>query len=490
MVTRLMLGCGPIGQSIVETAAEWSGKLHVVVDDAQRVSTFREENIDAREADPSDPEAYPDAADIVFVAVEDGERTLVTARTAAERFPDALLVVCVDDGVDIDDVVRTELDELADRVLTPQELVTSAVVDVAAGPQAERMHKLIYVLRRLDGPLAVMMHDNPDPDAIASALALARIAESVGVSAEPCYFGAISHQENRALVNLLDLDLRNVLDADEIAEYDGIALVDHSRPGVNDGLPEDTTVDIVIDHHPPRAPVEARFVDLRSHVGATSTLLADYLDRFGIDPTTKVATALLYGIRIDTKDFTREVSNTDFEAVAFLLPYADVGVLDRVETPSLSAEVLDTLGRSIRNRVVRDDVVVSGVGQIRDRDALAQAADQLLDMEDIRIVLVFGFMEGTVYVSARARGTDLDLGETLREALGPIGSAGGHADMAGAQIPLGILADVDVDSRESLSDIVSDVIESRFFETLEAPPSTLPMTDDDHALAFEFLMEE
>ncbi|MFC4360062.1 DHH family phosphoesterase [Halobium salinum] len=472
MDRRLVLGCGTVGHDVIEWAVDQPGRLHVITSDPSRVDVLRDDSVRAVEADPTEPAVYPDSADVVVVAGDDPERNRVAAEAARARYPDALLFAYTGEGADAES--KAAIGAVADRVLDLEHAVGDRVLDVATGDAAVRMQKLRRVLWSLDGPLAVVAHDNPDPDALASAVALVRLAEDAGVDADACYFGEISHQENRALVNLLDLDLRD-LDPDEtLDDYAGIALVDHSRPGVNDGLSEDTKVDIVVDHHPPRAPVEARFVDLRSDAGATSTLLTDYLERFGVAPDRTTATALLYGIRIDTKDFTREASSMDFEAAAYLLSTADESVLERVETPSMSAEVLETLAKAIRNRDLRDSALATGVGRIRDRDALAQAADRLLDMEGVSATLVYGFKNGTVYVSARARGTGLDLGETLRDAFDAIGSAGGHADMAGAQIPLGILADVDEGSAESLAEVVRDIVSERFFETLKDAPQTPP----------------
>ena len=482
MVSRLVLGCGSVGHDIVEKSME-SGRLHVITDEQSRVTALRDENIRATAADPTDPAVYPDSTDIVIVAADDPQRNLTAATAAREQFPDALLVVSSGFGADTE--TKDAIERVADRVIDPERAVVDRLLSVSTGDSARRMRKLLTVLRDLDGPLAVVTHDNPDPDAIASALALVRVAESVGVDADACYFGEISHQENRALVNLLDIRMRELDSEDNLDDFEGVALVDHSRPGVNDGLPEDTAVDIVVDHHPPRAPVEARFVDLRSDVGATSTLLAKYLEFFGITPDRTVATALLYGIRVDTKDFTREVSGTDFEAAAFLLGFIDAAVLERVEAPSMNAEVFETIARAIRNREIQGAALASSVGEIRDRDALAQAADHLLNMEGVSTTLVYGFMDGTIYASGRARGADLDLGEALRDAFDQIGSAGGHADMAGAQIPLGILGDVGADSKESLADVVHEIISGRFFETLHDAP-TAPDRDIGPSLAFEY----
>ncbi|MDR9380882.1 MAG: DHHA1 domain-containing protein, partial [Natronomonas sp.] len=120
-------------------------------------------------------------------------------------------------------------------------------------------------------------------------------------------------------------------------------------------------------------------------------------------------------------------------------------------------------------RTVQDDVLTTCVGPISDRDTLAQAADRLLAMDSITTTLVFGYTEDTVFASARARGVERDLGEILRDAFGQIGSAGGHADMAGAQIPVGILTDETADDDER-GDVITDVITDRFFEALGIVP--------------------
>ncbi|KAB1196794.1 MULTISPECIES: DHHA1 domain-containing protein [Haloferax] len=484
MVRRLVLGCASVGGSLVETLADRPGSVLVVTDRKGRADDFRADGVVATEGDPNDPVNYPEHADVVIVAGDDSTKNRDVAVTAHEQFPDATLVVYL--GDDPSESVRADVERIADEVIDPQRIVADHVYDAVGSPQSGRLYRLMRVLRNLDGPLAVVMHDNPDPDAIASGLALQTIARRANVESDVCYFGDISHQENRALVNLLNLDLRVLTEPPGPDEYAGYALVDHSRPGVNDRLPADTKIDIVVDHHPPRAPIEATYVDLRSGVGATSTLLTEYLERLGIVPDKQVATALLFGIQVDTNDFVREVSTSDFEAAAYLFPHVDVDLLQRIETPSMAPETMETLARGIANRDVRGDILTSNVGDIRDRDALAQAADHLLGMDGIDVTVVYGLMDGTVYVSGRSQGGRLDLGEMFRDALGPIGSAGGHADMAGAQIPLGILDDVGDDSRESLATIVTDIVAGRILETIETPPST-PRLDSD--VTFEYPLD-
>ncbi|WP_418280381.1 DHH family phosphoesterase [Halorubrum sp. DTA98] len=466
MVRRLLLGCSSVGYTLVERAREGRGELYAITDDSGWASALRDGNVSTVEGDPTDPSSYPDETSVVLVASDDPECNAAAARAARERYPDAMIVAHV--GEDPTDDQRTVLDAAADRVVDPIRAIAGRAMEAVGADAQERPVRLLRTVRRLTGPLLVVTHDNPDPDAIASALGIVRVAELVGVPADVCYGGEIAHQENRALVNLLELRLRTFEETD-VEEYAGVALVDHSRAGINDSLPEGHTVDIVVDHHPPRGPVQGEFVDIRPEIGATSTLIEEYLSRLGIQPDRTLATALLYGIRIDTRDFTREVSIPDFEAAASLTPHADETVLERIESPSVSPETLRVLARAIENRDVRGSTVASCVGEITDRDALAQAAEQLLDSEEVTVTFVYGYMDGVIYASARSRGTDVDIGELLREALDAVGSAGGHANMAGAQVPLGILTTVSDD--ESLSDVVEEFVSGRFFEAVRDPPS-------------------
>ncbi|MFB6168037.1 MAG: bifunctional oligoribonuclease/PAP phosphatase NrnA [Haloferacaceae archaeon] len=474
---RLVLGAAETADRVVGVLSTWPGDLVAVVPDEHTASEFAAlGDVDARVGDPTALSVAPDSVDTVYVAA--GVDTRASALAARERYPDAVLVVRRSAGVDGD------VEEAADRVVDEREAVADGFLDATTGERARRLRRLRQVLTAVDGTLGVVAHANPDPDAIGAALALVDVARSMGVEAVACYSGEISHQENRALVNLLDLDLRRLEPGDESA-FDGIALVDHSRAGVNDGLDPDTEVDVVVDHHPPREPVSAPFVDLRPEVGATSTLLAGYLARYGIDPSPETATALLFGIRVDTREFAREVSDRDFEAAAFLLPHVDVSTLDRVESPSVRHDVLDVLARAIREREIRDDALAACVGRITETDVLAQAADFLLGMAGVDVVIVYGFHDGVVHVSGRARGGTIDLGEAFRDAFGQVGDAGGHADMAGAQISLGLLAEVDERDDEALRDIVDDVIVNRFFETLETA-ARAPSRATASEIAIEF----
>lgn len=479
MVDRLLLGSDALIHTVVEEFRNRSGTVRVVTDDDHLATALRDDGVAVTQWEAGDGDVLAElSADVVFVLEESYPDAVSSTRVVREAHPTAYVlaytgreVVPADALTDhrASDTGLSETDgqlaTLADRIVDPSREAAAYILD-RIGDSGQQMQHLWRILRDIDR-LAILTHDNPDPDAIASGVALARIASAAGCEPQVCYYGEITHQENRAFVNVLDLELYNLGPEEDVEEFDGLALVDHSRPGVNDQLPEDSAVDIVIDHHPPRTPVDARFVDLRSGVGATSTLLVAYLELFGIELDETVATALLFGIHVDTKAFTREVSQVDFEAAATLVSVANLGVLERIESPSVNASTVETLARAIQNRRIEGNVLLSFVGELPERDALAQAAERLLMLEDVHTTMVYGVANGTIFVSARSRGDHVDIGETLREAFDPIGSAGGHVDMAGAQITLGILEAVD-EREESLREIVETVVADRFLEAVEA----------------------
>jgi nanoRNase/pAp phosphatase (c-di-AMP/oligoRNAs hydrolase) len=471
MVDRLVLGSGSLVQTVVSALREKPGTVYVGTDDRTLATTFREVGVDAETLDPTDETALADLdPDLVFVLQDSPQDSHAAARAVKNALPEAYLLVYAGEG---DRSHGTALEGIADRVVDPGRATAARLID-QIGENGKQLKQLWRVLSGIDR-LAIVAHDNPDPDAIASGVALAELAGSAGCETEVCYYGTISHQENRAFVNVLDLDLRNVEAGETLSEFDGIALVDHSRPGVNDQLSPDTDVDIVIDHHPPRAPVDAQFVDLRSRIGATSTLLVEYLDRFGMNIKENIATALLFGIHVDTRSFAREVSVADFEAAATLLPSANLATLERIESPSVSAQTLETMANAISYRQVEDGVLLSFVGHLSERDALAQAADRLLTLEGISTTLVYGVMDETVYASARSSDPQLDIGETLREVFDHLGSAGGHADMGGAQFDLGVFGAIE-DDDDSLREVIEASITGPFLEAAEA--STGPGAGD------------
>lgn len=313
--------------------------------------------------------------------------------------------------------------------------------------------------------IGVLCHDNPDPDSISSAFALAMIAEEWEVpTVEILYGGAITHQQNRAMVNVLEIDLVN-RDDRPLEQYDLVAFVDHSIPGRNNSVPEDDIPDIVIDHHPTDG-IRSEYVDQRSEVGATATLLTRYLQEYDIEPTERLATALLFGLHRETLNFTRGETPAEHAAACFLHPLADHATIEMLSNSVFTPETLGGIGNAIVNREVRGSCLVSSLGRVHERDVLPQAADYLLKLEGITTTVVFGIVEGKIHLSARTSNPQLHIGDLMRDTFDDVGSAGGHPDMAGGQIPLGLMETAG--GEDVAVDLINQSVTTRLFEALES----------------------
>ena len=315
--------------------------------------------------------------------------------------------------------------------------------------------------------LTIVCHNNPDPDCLASALALGRLAAHAGIDERRIlYSGSISHQQNRAFVNLLEIDIAPFTPESVTNRADGelLAFVDHSVPGANNEVPEGTPVDIIIDHHPAEE-VIATVVDHREEVGATATILTEYLVESGIDIDRTLATGLLFAIRRETLGFLRGVTPAEYNAAATLHDHADLDLLHRLASPSVSSATVDAIADAIEHRIVRGSVLLSHVGRTSERDAIPQAADYLATLEGVETAIVFGIVDDDISLSGRSTDSRVHIGDVLHDAFGDVGSAGGHREMAGGEIPLGLFADYTNDD-DQLTAIVEQIITSRLVAEL------------------------
>ena len=303
-------------------------------------------------------------------------------------------------------------------------------------------------------PLVILITGHPDPDAIGSAMAHQRICESLGVPATIAHVWPLSHRENRALAKLLHLEMLQVSTRGELERFKYLSLVDTSQPEPTIELPQTLSLLTIVDHHRRQKPLEAPFVDVRTDLGASCTIYAQYLEG-GLAPLSnerredaRVATALVFGIQTDTDDFTL-ASPQDLRAAAYAKSFCDTDLLSRVGRRAVGAAAMDVLGRALASLVVVRDFAFAGVGNVPlpDRDAIATAADFILRREDIDTVVVYGVVEGRIDGSLRTRSASVDPATFLQAAFGkdragtPYG--GGRAEKGGFQIPLGILGDVE-----------------------------------------------
>ena len=299
--------------------------------------------------------------------------------------------------------------------------------------------RLTRLLRAAEGAQRVLIlpHNDPDPDAIASAVALRYLlAEELGVESRIAYKGIIGRAENKALVRYLGRPLLPLTDAD-LAGQTRIALVD-TQPGTgNNALPAESEATIVIDHHPRRkATAAAQFADVYPDAGATSTILTEYLQVAGAEPGTALATALFYGIKTDTQGLSRGAAPADAAAYFYLQPRVDVQGLAEIEHAQVPAGYFRSFDAALRAVRLHDGIVTAYLGPMDYPDLAAEMADILSRLQQSRWVICMGVHEGVLFVAVRTRSLDFGAGQLVRAVVRTDGTAGGHGPMAGGQIPL------------------------------------------------------
>jgi nanoRNase/pAp phosphatase (c-di-AMP/oligoRNAs hydrolase) len=327
---------------------------------------------------------------------------------------------------------------------------------LAATPTGE----LLDVLRDHRGERhVIVLQDFPDPDAISSASAHRLISGRFDIETDIVYNGRISHQQNIALVRLLNIDLIRYNEDVELQQYDGAVFVDNQGTTCSEMVEAlekaEVPALIVVDHHEEQELLEPAFRDVR-RAGATATIYAEYIEKglIDLDPAQEehvvVATALTHGILTDTNGFIRAGAE-DFHAAAYLSGFRDAEILGQVMSQARSRQAMDIIREALASRVVKEGTSIAGIGYLRlkDRDAIPQAAEFLLTEENVFTAIVYGIMVGedrheSVIGSMRTTKLTIDPDEFIKDVFGKDVTGryfGGGKQSAGAfEIPIGFLA--------------------------------------------------
>lgn len=320
--------------------------------------------------------------------------------------------------------------------MNPMSLTSSTPAGIDSGGRFAVLRRVLQGRRRL----LVLTHKNPDPDSLGGAMGLQEFADKVcGVPSEFAVTGRILRAENQTMVRELSIKMLQLDDLD-LSAYDCFALVD-TQPGFGHTfVPPGINLDIVIDHHLCEEGddriAELNFVEVRTDVGATSSLVADLLRQAGVEPSREVATALAYGIKTDTADLSRNVSDIDLAANEYLFPFVDRQVLATIASPRLPLAYFQTLKNALGELRLYDGVALCSLGITSSPEMVAEVADMLMRMEEVRAVFCGGVTGSDYYISVR---TEIggDAWQLIKAAMeGEKGSCGGHGSVAGGSIAL------------------------------------------------------
>ncbi|MEC7254612.1 MAG: DHH family phosphoesterase [Candidatus Thermoplasmatota archaeon] len=407
----------------------------------------------------------PTAVILVDSDVLDEEETLTSLR---ERWPEAPILTQKTAPQEIDKV---------DEIDT-QDIITAAFKEkVRSWERHAGATVLESYIRHLpeNSKVAIFCHDNPDPDALSSALAMHEIVAHLGHTPTIYHGGLIEHQQNQAMVRLLEIPLRRIiLDwelQDVLNEAQCIITVDFHQPGANNILPKDCVPNIIIDHHTSDKAVSADVAFLRPEYSATSSLIANLLMSMSLEMTPRLATALSFGLRTDTLSFTRAFNQVDLRALMWLNTWVDDELLQSIQAPLRTPETLESFRQALTSMKKKNGLILAPISNLVRRDDLAQIADFLFATSTTDIVVVFGVQRQKVLVSARSRRDNLHLGLVLSNEF-PNGQAGGHRSMAGGQIQLSTLGFeeniIDEDCQDEILKVFSHRLESLFSNEVDA----------------------
>lgn len=242
---------------------------------------------------------------------------------------------------------------------------------------------------------------------------------------------ALDLLDDHSLVIIVDTHSPNFLESKALYERSKrIVVIDHHRMMVNH-----IDNSLVFYHEP--------------YASSASEMVAELVQYLGDGSLSRLESeALLAGIMLDTKNFVLRTGVRTFEAAAYLRSNG----ADTVEVKRLFSNSIDTY--KVKYKLVSDAeiynfcAIACAEENIPDiRIASAQAADELLGIENVKASFVMYKTGKTVNISARSLG-DLNV-QVIMEALG----GGGHQTMAACQ-----LEDTTMDeAREKLVSIIDEL---------------------------------
>jgi nanoRNase/pAp phosphatase (c-di-AMP/oligoRNAs hydrolase) len=246
--------------------------------------------------------------------------------------------------------------------------------------------------------------------------------------------GLISRAENRAMVELLDLEL---LPVEKLAWEPGeaVVMVDSQPNTGRHSFDPCIPLYAVIDHHDTPGDVsDVPFVDVRQSVGATCSVVTSYLIEQDIPLPARLATGLLYGIQTELSGYPREASELDDNALLYLYPLADKDLLAQIRNARLPQSYFGCLVQALQSSFIYDRLIISWVSDLPQPELAAEVADFLIRFEEVDWVVVAGVFEDKLVLSARSTAEGARAGEVLRRVVNGMGRAGGHDRRAGGTI--------------------------------------------------------
>lgn len=323
---------------------------------------------------------------------------------------------------------------------------------------SDKKLRLNTFYQQFSGEHHVLIVINADPDAISSAIAVKRLLWRKAASVTVAHVNVIKRQDNLAMIRLLNIKLIPFSSV-SVDSFDRIVIVD-SQPVHHEGF-DGIKPHVIIDHHP-LTDVEAPYMDIRPNYGATASMLTEYIKDAKIKPSTKLATALYYGIKTDTSNFERHTIIEDVRAFQYLFKEANVQIVKRIEQSEMRPRYLTYFRNAIENKRYSKGWMFSHLGKVSTPDVCVMVADFFIRVSDVNWSVVSAINGNKLTVIFRSNGLRRNAGNIAANSLGDFGSAGGHKSMARAEISLTDLKElVDVSNDKKVQNWLFNRIRKR-----------------------------
>ena len=399
--------------------------VHVVAGDPRRTDTYLK----------------ADLTPGTCVIIEDNGKRSLKKTLESVRDAGGTLVYVLGIGLGAK-VTEKHMEELRDEF---PEVVYLAMAELFGGPLLTEFSRsltrarVIQYQRYLSDAerVLILLHNDPDPDAMASGIALRNVLHRTRTTAIIGAIQGVTRPENLRMLNLLDIHVEAVT-PESVKEYSRVAMVD-VQPHYFGGLID--RADLVIDHHPEQPGYTAVFKDIRADYGSTCTILTEHLRAVDIDISERTATAMLYAIKSDTLFFNRQTNGADIEAFSYLYPFADAALIRKMEGAEITTERLEYVVKAHRDGSLVDQVFCAFLGPTEREDFIPYVADFFLQVEHVKWTVIAGLVNETVIISVRNLGYSKNAGEFVRRNFSDVGNAGGHRSMAKAVIPMRAFVD-------------------------------------------------
>lgn len=297
-----------------------------------------------------------------------------------------------------------------------------------------RLEQLVELLRGAPDEVFLQPHNVPDPDAIASCLGLQYLLGQRGIPSVIVYDRDIEKANSLKMLEVFDVPMIRAADAHTLGEEDWAVLVDGQKGNAN--LTDLATDEVaVIDHHEYMGSNGCRFEDIRPNVGSCSAIIAEYFFDNDIVPPPRIATALIYGIFMDTDNLTRGARTLDIDMFYRLFGLADIALINELKGNEISIGDLALYSEAFKTVEIYDQIGFVRLASVND-SLLGAASDIVLSVAGVNVVVAFSVRQAGIKLSTRSEDPDIQANDLVRAVVDGIGFGGGHRHMAGGFIPM------------------------------------------------------